>query len=242
MTRLDIVVPVRDEAHVLEPSVRRLHAFLSRLQGFDWTIIIAENGSRDGTRQEAQRICGLMSNVRLVTLDLPGRGRALREAWTSSDAQVVGYVDVDHSTDLEDLPRLVVPVAADRCDIAVASRRLPGSRVTRSFKRQLISDAYNRLLALVLGVGFSDAQAGCKMLHRRVVEKVLPDVLDQSWFLDTELLVLAERRGYRISDIPVTWVEDDDSRVQIVSTAWQDLCGIARLWWQLPGGARRRTR
>jgi glycosyltransferase involved in cell wall biosynthesis len=230
VTTVDVVVPVRDEAHVLERSIDRLRSFLERHAGYEWTITIAENGSTDGTRDVARRLCAVDARLRFLSLDLPGRGRALRQAWTTSAAGVVCYVDVDHSTSLDDLPRLIDPVAVGSCDLAVASRRLPASRVRRSWRRQVISDGYNILLRLMLDVRFSDAQTGCKALSRRAVTELLDDIVDQSWFLDTELLVLAERRGYRILDVPVTWTEDDDSRVRIIPTAIEDVRGMFRLW------------
>lgn len=241
MTTVDVVVPVRDEAHVLEGSIARLRDFLVAHAGYDWTITIAENGSTDRTREIAGHLCAADPRLRFLALDLPGRGRALRQAWTTSVADVVCYVDVDHSTELADLPKLIDPVATGACDLAVASRRLPGSRVRRSWRRQVISDAYNTLLRVALSVSFSDAQTGCKALSRRVVTELLPDVVDQSWFLDTELLVLAERRGYRVLDVPVTWTEDDDSRVRIIPTAIEDIKGVFRLWrthGRRPRGAR----
>lgn len=232
--RLDVVVPVLNEAHVLERSLRQLHAFLEAHAAYDWTIVIAENGSTDGTRAVAEALCGALSRTRLVVLDAPGRGRALREAWTSSDADVLCYLDVDLSTSLNDLPVLVDAIVRDGYDLAVGSRLLPASRVTRSPLRTILSRVYNHLLRATLHVRFSDAQTGFKALRRSVVVDVLPHVRNQSWFLDTELLVLAERGGYRIADIPVTWKEDDDSRVRIIPAVLEDLRGIARLWRQPP--------
>jgi hypothetical protein len=169
-------------------------------------------------------------------LSRAGRGGALRAAWSRSDADVVGYTDVDLSTSLNEFPRLFGALVNDGFDVAVGSRLAPSARTTRSFRRQVLSRGYNVLLKLVLGVGFSDAQTGFKALTREVVEKVLPLVKDDHWFLDTELLVLAERLGYRVADLPITWVEDDDSRVKIVSTVWEDLKGVYRLKRYLDAG------
>ncbi len=226
---MDVVIPVLNEAHVLERSIRTVHDFLSERVPYRWRIVIAENGSTDGTMDVAQRLRGTMPSVHTVAIGQRGRGRALRVSWTESDADVVSYTDVDLSTELEALPRLFRAVIEERYDLAVGSRLAPGARTTRSWRRQIISLAYNRLLRLALGVRFSDAQTGFKAVTREVVERVLPLVEDQSWFLDTELLVLSERLGYRIADVPVTWVEDDDSRVRIVSTALEDLRGVLRV-------------
>ena len=224
------MVPVLNEGRVLARSIETLHTFLTSHLPYDWTVVIAENGSRDNTLDEAHRLAAQLPRVEVITIEQPGRGRALRAAWEASDADVVCYTDVDLSTSLDHLRPLVDAVLFGGCDIAAGSRLLPDSCVTRSWRRKVISHGYNLLLRTVLGVRFSDAQTGFKALSRRVVREVLPDVRDNSWFLDTELLVLAERRGYRIVDMPVTWVEDDDSRVRLVKTAWDDVCGVMRLW------------
>lgn len=230
VARVEVVVPVLNEGHVLAQSVQTLHAFLTEHLPYDWTVIIAENGSQDNTLDEAHRLASVLPHVRVMTTTHPGRGRALRAAWSGTTADVVCYTDVDLSTSLDHLRPLVEAILQGGYDIAVGSRLLPGSRVTRSWRRRMISRGYNLLLRTVLGVRFSDAQTGFKALSRRVVTEVLPDVHDESWFLDTELLVLAERRGFRIADLPVTWIEDDDSRVKLLRTAWDDVCGVVRLW------------
>jgi len=227
--KVDLVIPVLNEAHVLRASVARVHAFFSEQLPYRWRIVIAENGSTDGTLEVANELCDQWSEVDVVVIDRPGRGRALRSAWTRSDADVVSYTDVDLSTELEALPRLYRAILEDGYDVAVGSRLLPASSTTRSFRRQVISRGYNQILKLALQVGFSDAQTGCKAVSREVVDKLLPLAQDQGWFLDTELLVLAEKLGYRIADLPVVWVEDDDSRVKIVRTAVDDLRGVIRL-------------
>lgn len=227
--RVDVVIPVFNEEHVLRRSVRRLHEFFSARIPYRWRLVIAENGSTDHTADVARALCTELSHVDLVVTGRPGRGCALRTAWTQSEADVVSYTDVDLSTDLEEFLPLFHALIVDGHDLAVGSRLAHGARTTRSMKRQVISLIYNALLKRVLDVHFTDAQTGFKALTREVVEKVLPFVKDESWFLDTELLVLAERRGYRIADIPITWVEDDDSRVRILRTAWDDVRGVMRL-------------
>ena len=235
MKDIDIVLPVLNEAHVLEASINRLRTYCATHLPWTWRIVIAENGSRDATPEIAGRLAAAHDDIDVVRLDQPGRGRALREAWMRSSARVVGYMDVDLSTALDDVPRLFGAIINDGFDIAVGSRRLPDSRVTRSWRRQVISDGYNTLLRAWLGVRFTDAQTGFKAFRREVAHALLPQALDQSWFLDTELLVLAERAGYRIADLPVTWVEDDDSRVRLVRTALDDLAGV----WRLSRATRR---
>src|SRR5262245_21541977 len=227
---VDVVIPVLNEAHVLEKSVRTVRGFLNRhMSHYEWRILIVDNGSTDGTDRVALELSGQFSDVHLVHLTQKGRGRALRHAWMQSKADVVCYMDVDLSTDLSFLPKLIDAVAHEGYDLATGSRLMRGSRVKRSLNREIISRIYNLFLKIVLVTRFSDAQGGFKAVSRKVVDRVVPKVVDQSWFFDTELLTLAERQGYRIKDIPIVWIEDDDSRVKIVRTAWDDIKGVLRL-------------
>jgi glycosyltransferase involved in cell wall biosynthesis len=226
---VEIVVPVYNEHAVLESSIRRLHGYLSESFPFSWRVLIADNASTDDTLAIARRLAHELPGVEVRHLDAKGRGRALRAAWSSSDAEVVCYMDVDLSTDLRALLPLVAPLLSGHSDLAIGSRLAWGARVTRSPKREFISRTYNRLLRAVLRARFSDAQCGFKAARTAVVRELLPDVRDEGWFFDTELLTLADRRRLRIHEVPVDWVEDADSRVDIVSTAVGDLRGVARL-------------
>ena len=226
---VDLVVPVLNEAHVLEQSIHTLRAFMGDHIPYRWRLVVAENGSTDGTVGVAMRLAQDFDDVDVEVIGEPGRGRALRQTWSRSAADIVAYTDVDLSTDLEALPRLLDALVKEGCDLAVGSRLAPASRTTRSLRREVVSRCYNFLLRRALKVRFSDAQTGFKAVTREVVSRVLPRVQDQGWFLDTELLVLSEAMGYKIADIPVTWKEDDDSRVRIIQTAWDDLCGVIRL-------------
>ncbi len=227
-TRVDIVIPVLNEAHVLEHSVRQLQSFLSDGFPYDWRLVIVDNGSTDGTSAVARRLCR-EHRVAHIHLPQPGRGGALRYAWNKSDAGVVCYTDVDLSTDLAFLRPLVDAVAVEGYAVVTGSRLLPESRTKRSLKREIVSRLYNMFLKLALGVQFSDAQCGFKAVSREAVEKLVPQIADQSWFFDTELLVLAEKQGLRFKEIPIDWSEDDDSRVKILQTAWDDIKGVMRL-------------
>lgn len=230
---VDVVIPVLNEAHVLEKSVETLIAFLKSSLPCQWRIVIADNGSTDGTQAVAKELVAAHTEVDLIHLTQKGRGRALRQAWLQSKAEVVCYMDVDLSTRLEHIPELVNAIARDGYDVTTGSRLMRQSRTVRSLKREVISRIYNLLVKAVLFTRFSDAQCGFKALSRKAVEAIIPQVEDQSWFFDTELLVLAEKQGYRIKDIPVVWVEDDDSRVKILQTGWDDIKGVVRLRRQL---------
>jgi len=226
---LDVVVPVYNEQAALAGSVHRLHRHLREHFPFPARITIADNASTDDTFQIASELASELSDVRVVHLDQKGRGRALHEVWSASDAPVLAYMDVDLSTDLAALPPLVAPLISGHSDLAIGTRLGRGARVVRGTKREVISRCYNLILKSTLAAGFSDAQCGFKAIRSDVAHQLLPHVADTGWFFDTELLVLAERSGLRIHEVPVDWVDDPDSRVDIVATAAADLRGIGRL-------------
>ncbi|WP_432511115.1 bifunctional glycosyltransferase family 2/GtrA family protein [Kineococcus sp. SYSU DK001] len=225
---LDVVVPVFNEEVDLEPCVRRLHAHVGRFP-FRTRITVADNASTDDTPAVAAALAAELPDVRHVRLEQKGRGRALKHVWSGSDAQVLAYTDVDLSTDLAALLPLVAGLLSGHSDVAIGSRLARGSHVVRGAKREFISRCYNRILHGTLRVGFTDAQCGFKAIRADVAAQILPLVEDTGWFFDTEVLVLAERSGLRIQEIPVDWVDDPDSRVDIVATALADLRGIRRL-------------
>lgn len=234
---LDVVIPVYNEERDLGPCVRRLHAYLEAHLPYPFRITIADNASVDDTPVVARQLAGQFAHVVHLRLDAKGRGRALRAAWTGSDAPVLAYMDVDLSTDLAALLPLVAPLISGHSDLAIGSRLARGSRVVRGPKRELISRGYNLLLRRTLAASFSDAQCGFKAIRSDVAARLLPLVQDTGWFFDTELLVLAQRTGLRIHEVPVDWVDDPDSRVDIVSTAVADVKGIWRLGRGLATGA-----
>jgi glycosyltransferase involved in cell wall biosynthesis len=227
--RVDVVVPVHNEETTLASSIGRLHSFLSRELVCEWRIVIVDNASGDRTPAIARALASELPGVVVVSLPQKGRGRALRAAWMASEADLCCYMDVDLSTDLSALQPLLGCLLAGEAEIAIGTRLSPRSHVVRGVKRELISRAYNLLLRTVLRARFSDAQCGFKAIRRDVAQALLPQVEDQGWFFDTELLVLAQRQGMRIVEIPVTWIDDRDSRVRIVRTALADLKGVARL-------------
>jgi putative flippase GtrA len=226
---VEIVVPVYNEERDLAPSIRRLYRYLDEQFPFTSVITIADNASVDGTWQLACALAAELDGVRAVHLDAKGRGRALRHVWGASDARVVAYMDVDLSTDLAALLPLVAPLLSGHSDLAIGSRLARSARVARGPKREIISRCYNALLHTTLRTRFSDAQCGFKAVRRDVARELMPHIHDTAWFFDTELLVLAERAGLRIAEVPVDWVDDPDSRVDVVATALADLRGIARL-------------
>jgi putative flippase GtrA len=233
---VEIVVPVFNEERDLETSIRTLQAYLADHFTLPWVITVADNASTDGTWAIAERLADALDGVRALHLDQRGRGRALRTAWSVSDAEVVAYTDVDLSTDLGALLPLVAPLLTGHSDVAIGTRLASNARVVRGPKRELISRGYNLILRTTLGAGFSDAQCGFKAVRTDVARELLPLVEDEGWFFDTELLVLAEHNGLRIHEVPVDWVDDPVSRVDIVRTAGDDLRGVWRMLRRFAAG------
>lgn len=226
---VEIVVPVYNEEATLIPSVHRLQAYLEDRFPLPWLITVADNASTDATWGQACRLAGEIEGVQALRLPEKGRGRALRAAWLQSPAPVVAYTDVDLSTDLDALLPLVAPLLSGHSDLAIGTRLASGARVVRGPKREAISRTYNLIVRTALRTGFTDAQCGFKAIRTDVARALVPLVEDDGWFFDTELLVLAEHNHLRIHEVPVDWVDDPDSRVDVVETATTDLKGVGRM-------------
>jgi glycosyltransferase involved in cell wall biosynthesis len=228
---LDVVIPVYNEERDLEPSIARLRTFLAQNCPYQWRIVIADNASTDRTPEIGQELSVRLPDVAYLRLPQKGRGRALRRAWLDSPADVVCYMDVDLSTDLAHLQPLVEPLMRGTHHVAIGSRLLPGSVVVnRTPLREFTSRVYNLLIGVMFpGRRFVDAQCGFKALSRRAVHELVPQVVDNAWFFDTELLLRARAAGYQIHQVPVRWVDDPASTVNVANTAWEDVKGLFRV-------------
>ena len=235
---LDIVIPVYNEDAQLAASVTTLRRYLDESFPYPTVITVADNASTDNTWPIAEGLARSLPGVRAVHLDQKGRGRALRTAWSSSIAEVVAYMDVDLATGLDALFPLVAPLVSGFGDVAIGTRLAPGSHVVRGTRREFISRGYNQLVRVALRSQTTDAQCGFKAVRRDAAARLLPHIEDNAWFFDTELLVTARRLGMRIHEVPVSWVDDLDSRVKVISTARDDLKGVVRM---MGPQARRRT-
>src|SRR4029453_19035406 len=233
---LDVAVPVFNEETDLEECLRRLHGHLRSNFPHTFRITVADNASTDSTLKVAERLARELPEVSVVHLAEKGRGNALRKVWLASDAAVLAYMDVDLSTDLAALAPLLAPLISGHSALAIGTRLTRNSRVVRGPKREFISRGYNFLLHTFMGARFSDAQCGFKAIRADVGRQILPHTLDNAWFFDTELLVLAERCGLRVHEVPVDWIDDPDSSVDILQTALSDLRGMARLTRDLVSG------
>jgi glycosyltransferase involved in cell wall biosynthesis len=237
--RVEVVIPVYNEERVLAASVRCVHEYLRNALPYPFLLTIADNGSTDATPAIARQLARELAGVRAVRIEGKGRGRALRHIWGESAAEVVAYMDVDLSTRLDAFLPLVAPLLSGHSDLAIGSRLAWGASVVRSRKRAFISRCYNLLLRHVFGARFGDAQCGFKAGRAEVVRAILPVVQNNAWFFDTEMLLVAQRNGLRIHEVPVDWVEDPDSRVDITRTVLEDLRGLLRMARESGSGAYR---
>ncbi|MFN8423434.1 MAG: dolichyl-phosphate beta-glucosyltransferase [Anaerolineae bacterium] len=238
--RIDVVIPVYNEERALPGSIAELHAFLEAHVPARWRIVIADNASVDATPEVGRALAAQYDRVEYLRLKQKGRGRALRRAWSTSDADIVSYMDVDLSTNLDAFVPLVTAIADGGYDVAIGSRLTRGARVTRQWKRELISRGYNLLIRLFFPRRtFADAQCGFKAVSRRAVDELLPLVENNHWFFDSELLLRALQRGYRVAEVPVAWIEDLDTRVKIAKTALEDVRGLIRVRLSSPPTAFR---
>ncbi len=232
---VNIVIPVYNEAQELAQSVGTLREYLrANLTDFVWHITIADNASKDKTLTIAKQLSQKFSEVSYVHLPQKGRGRAVKLVWSTDRADIETYMDVDLSTDLKHLPPLIRALTRGY-DIAIGTRNARGSRVYgRSSLRTFTSKTYITLIKLFFWVHFSDAQCGFKAVTRRVVADIIPYIKDNAWFFDSELLIVAEKMGYRIYEEPVTWIDNPGSTVRVMKTAQGDLEGLWRLFKERP--------
>ena len=226
---VDIIIPVYNEEEILPRTITTLTKFLeNNLPNNPWQVTIADNASTDSTQAVSEMLARQHPGVNYLRIPQKGRGRALRTAWLDSHADIVSYMDADLSTDLSHFPQLIAALESGS-HIAVGSRLSKESQVVRGFKREFISRGYNLLINSMFFIGLPDAQCGFKAVSRATAQTIVPAIVDNAWFFDTELLVIAEKRGFRMKEIPVTWREDPDSRVKIMQTSLEDLKGLARL-------------
>lgn len=235
--RVLIVLPVLNEEMVLANTVKVVRSFCDQVMpAHETTIVIADNGSTDGTEKSGRELVERLTNVRYVRLELKGKGLAIRHAWSSVEADVFVFMDADLSTDLTALPGLVKAIE-EGADVAIGSRFHVDSVVTRSSKRKFFSRGYRALLKLVFGTRVEDAPCGFKAVSQGVVREVVPMVRDNTWFFDTELLLLVERAGMKIVDVPITWSDGRysgrESKVQIVRLVWEYTNKVFGLRWRV---------
>lgn len=231
MKSVDLMIPCYNEERVLADSVAKLCAWCAEhLSAYKWRVVVADNASTDGTLAVAQRLAAEdPDGVGYVHLDRKGRGRALTRAWLESKADAMCYMDVDLSTDVNKVAPLLSAVLEEGYDVAYGSRVAKDADIERSWKREINSRGYIAFIKLLFWTKFSDAQCGFKAMTREAAQQLLPHVRDGEWFWDTELLIIAEKGGWRLKEVPVRWVEDPDTRVKFPQDIWKMGSNLVKL-------------
>ena len=228
---VEITVPVYNEEKELEKNIIKLYEFCEdNLSDYDWHITIADNASEDNTPVIAATLNKKYPQILYFRLEQKGRGRAVKRVWSQSECDLYVYMDLDLSTDLKHLPRILTALK-EGYDVAIGSRLAKGARVEgRTMLRELTSRVLNFFfIHLFFQTHFTDAQCGFKAVTKKVVENLIPKVKDNEWFFDGELLIIAEKSGYKIYEEPVHWVDNPGSTVRLISTIWGDILSIFRL-------------
>jgi len=235
---LECFIPAYNEAEDLAGSVSEVVAFCRAQVRAPWQVTVLDNGSTDATAAIADELARATAEVRAIHYPEKGRGQALRRAFLASEAKWIGYMDADLSTHLRALPEALRRLE-EGADLVVGSRLMRGSHTTRRLRREVLSRVYNALVRGAFGTGLRDHQCGFKFFDRARSRALVAATRDDKWFFDTELLVLADRAGLRIDEIPVDWIEDLGSTVRIVRTVVDDLRGMRRLYVRVGPAGRR---
>ena len=230
---VSVVLPAYNEADVLEIAVTQISTALKEI-GYSYEIIIAEDGSTDGTDKKAAMLAEIVPFVRHIHREKRlGRGTALNNAFRQSNGEVLVYMDLDLATDLKYLKPLVEAIRIEGYDFSTGSRMLPESKAERTLRRSISSKTYNFLVRHMLGSKLRDHQCGFKAFKREPLIKLLDEVEATHWFWDTEIIVRAQRHGYRIKEVPVEWKSGQDTKVHLLKDSWNMFWQIVALWWKL---------
>ena len=232
---LEIVIPIYNEEKELEENITKLHSFLTtNFRHFKWHITIVDNASTDHSLEFAKKLSSRKKGIDSMHLNRKGRGRAVKSVWNKSRADFLAYMDVDLSTDLKYLKPLIESLQKGY-DIAIGNRLMNSSIVNkRPLNREILSRGYNILIKLLFQVNFSDAQCGFKAITKKSAEVLLPFTQDKAWFFDSELLIIGEKAGFKIYQLPVHWTDNPGSTVRVLKTVFGDLEGLWRLFWNRP--------
>ncbi|MDS0298112.1 flippase-like domain-containing protein [Halogeometricum sp. S1BR25-6] len=235
VTEVSVVLPAYNEEDTIEQTVgETLRTLSSFLPADSFEVIVAEDGCDDRTPELAEQMAANDDRVRHFHSDERlGRGGALEHAFAAANGEVLVYFDTDLATDMNHLEELVDRVRSGRYDVATGSRWMPGRVADRPAKRGVPSRAFNLLVRLFLGSSLRDHQCGFKAFSREVFEDLRTQVEDEHWFWDTEMLVRAQRAGYRVDEFPVDWTPKGDTKVDLVRDVFGMGSQIVRTWWQV---------
>lgn len=230
---LSIVLPVYNEELILKVSILKVFDFCQQNLTEDWQIIIADNDSTDMTGAIGQALAKADNRIKYYKINERGKGLAVISAWQKFPSAIYIYMDADLSTDLKALPALIAGIKQD-FDIVAGSRFLPDAEVKRSFFREIFSLGLRLILRVIFDLKAKDAPCGFKAVNQKVIDQIIPQIINHTWFFDTEMLILAERQGFKIKEIPISWHEHTHpgraSKVGAFRVAKDYLINIYRLY------------
>ena len=230
---VSVVLPAYNEADKLEGAVTKLSQALEEY-GCPYEIIIAEDGSTDGTAEHAEELAQKLSHVKHIHREKRlGRGTALNNAFRQSSGEVLVYMDLDLASDLKSLKPLVEAITVEGYDFATGSRMMAESKAERTFSRSLSSKTYNFLVRHMLGSKLRDHQCGFKAFKKEPLMQLIDTVEATHWFWDTEIMVRAYRQGFKVKEIPVEWKSGKGTKVNLFKDSWSMFRQIMNLWWKL---------
>jgi glycosyltransferase involved in cell wall biosynthesis len=215
-----IVIPVLNEEKILKENVLKIFNFCQKNLTINWQIVIVDNRSTDQTVVIAKDLGRRYQQIEYLYVDKVGKGVAIRTGWQKYSADIYCFMDADLATDLSALVTLISSFK-EGYDMVIGSRFLAQSQVSRSLIRKMFSFGYHLVARILLNLKIKDLPCGFKAINSRIKENVLPKVKDEAWFFDSELVIVAEKQGYRIKEIPIIWQEPrkgrGESRVKTLS-------------------------
>lgn len=230
--KIVIAVPAYNEGKIIEANILKLAEFAGQKIKDEWVVVVADNASLDNTAEIVKRMALKFLPIKYLFVPEKGKGHAIKAAWESELADIYIFMDADLSTDISALPELIEKIKAGN-DLAVGSRYLADSKVTRSIWRIIFSRFYFFILKMLIGLKSSDAPCGFKAINSKTKDIILPQVENLEWFFDSELLILSEKNNFLISEVPVVWRDiresNDKSRVNPFVVGWDYLKEVIRL-------------
>ena len=230
MTQIDLVLPVYNGENYIEKSIRKLHDWIKQNPDHEYNIVIAINASTDNTLNIAKKLESELPNeIRVMNIPQKGRGVAIRTGWENSNAEICAYMDADLSADLKHITEIIEPIIKNEAQICCGSRKMQDSSVKTTLMRGVLSWLYNLTLRTTLGLKIADSQCGFKSIRTDAAKKIIPLVESNGWFFDSELLVIAQKNGFKIKAVPVKWIDDVQTTVIVPKIVTEFLKGIKRM-------------
>ena len=229
--KLLLMLPIYNEEEQLESSMRTVFDYATKnLSEYDWRVHVGDNASKDKSKEIYTKLHNENpTRFTFRTLDKKGRGLNLRDSWLKEEYDIAIYMDVDLSSDINAVKNMVDQIRDRKADLSVGSRLLPASKVIgRKLLREITSRGYVFIIKTLASTKISDFQCGFKAISKELALKIVPEVEDNTWYFDTELILLTEKSGYKVYECPVRWTDDPGSTVKVWKTATDDLKGLYR--------------